>query len=99
MYQQPEADLKDNFPLGTRQPLLKTAAIACVAPKAGEDASDTTADVTQIRAKPEENAAVTAELKRNALVAVKAREGPWALIAPCGAEAGYVRYSILEPVN
>jgi SH3-like domain-containing protein len=99
MYQQPKADLKDNFPLGTRQPLLKTAAIACVVPKSGEEASYVTAGPAEVRKSPGSDAPVAVELKRNSLVTVKACDGPWALIARGGAEAGYVRYSILEPLN
>jgi hypothetical protein len=99
MYRQPKVDLKENFPIGRRQPLLKVAAIACVPPMLGEEANYITAGAIEARKGPDGDTPVTAELKRNALVTVKACNGPWALVARGGKEVGYVRYSVLEPLN
>jgi Caspase domain len=99
MYQQPKADLKDNFPLGKRQPLLKTAAIACKLTGPSEGPSHIVASNIEVREKPDGSSPVTIELKRNALVTVKACDGSWALLARGGKDIGYARYSILEPVN
>lgn len=44
-------------------------------------------------------ATVSQPLVRDAFVTLKACAGEWTLIAGGGKDIGYVRYSILEPVN
>jgi hypothetical protein len=97
--QTPKTDIKDNFTFGFREVVLKPAIVSCELPNQSAGPSHILSRAFNVREKPSEDAAVTQPLTRNALVTLKVCAGEWALIARGGKDIGYIRYSILEPVN
>jgi hypothetical protein len=94
--QTPKTDLKDDFTLGLRQAVLKSAAVACK--MSGEAAQYITKRAADVREKPAGDAAVTLPLPQYALVTLNACAGEWGLIAH-GKDAGYIRFDALAPAN
>jgi WD40 repeat protein/tetratricopeptide (TPR) repeat protein len=98
--QAPRTEMRDNFPLGIRQPILKLSSdVVCQVPVQSSGPSHVTSREVDVRENPADDAAVVTPLSRNALVTVTKCDGPWALIARGGKDVGYVKYSVLEPVN
>jgi WD40 repeat protein len=98
--QAPRTEMRDNFPLGIRQPILKLSSdVVCQVPEQSSGPTHVTSREVDVRENPADDAAVVAPLSRNALVTVTKCNGPWALIARGGKDVGYVKYSVLEPVN
>ncbi len=95
--QTPKTDLKDDFTLGLRQAVLKSAAVACK--MSGEAAQYITKRAADVREKPAGDAAVALPLTKNALVTLKSCDGEWGFVARAGKDAGYIRFDALEPVN
>jgi WD40 repeat protein len=98
--QAPRTEMRDNFPLGIRQPILALSSDAvCQMPEQSSGPTHVTSREVDVRENPADDAAVVAPLSRNALVTVTKCNGSWALIARGGKDMGYVKYSVLEPVN
>jgi WD40 repeat protein len=98
--QAPRTEMRDNFPLGIRQPILKPSSdVACQVPGQSSGPTHVTSRAVDVRENPADDAAVVAPLSRNALVTVTKCNGPWAFIARGGRDVGYVKYDVLEPVN
>ena len=93
--QRPKTDLKDNFPLGVRKPVLRTAALFCQSPQPGQEANYFAAFDLKLHQGPSDTAPVIIELKRNSLVTLKACEGAWALIER-GAKMGMLLIVLLN---
>ena len=96
--QTPKIDLKDDFTLGLRRPVLKLAAVEC---KLGGEGAvlHVTKRAVDVRDKPAGDAPVVLPLARNSLVTLKQCEGEWGLVARAGKDVGYVRFDALEPVQ
>ncbi len=97
--QTPKTDLKDNFTLGIRQPVLTPAVSECKVPDQSNGPSHIITRSVDVREKPSDDAAVTAALTRNTLVTLKACAGAWALIMRGGKDIGYVPLTAMDAVN